>query len=127
MNIFTIIGLVIGFIIGFIIGLVIKPKESKKEVKKYKRRGILNKSYSNPDKNEKFDVQFEIGEIESTGKKSKIVVIECIANQVSYNTDDSKKLILKMVNNTWVDSNNIEWISDDIAEKRNEKIDQILN
>jgi hypothetical protein len=32
----------------------------------------------------------------------------------------------EMINNTWMLSSNIEWIEDDLAKKRNDKIEEIL-
>jgi hypothetical protein len=34
--------------------------------------------------------------------------------------------MIGLVNHTWVDSSSFDWIEDDMSEKRNKKIDQIL-
>ena len=39
---------------------------------------------------------------------------------------DVRKKISDMVDNTWMLSSNIEWIEDDLATKRNDKIEQLL-
>lgn len=76
-------------------------------------------------KKRSFDVQFEIGELESTTSKSKVEVIHCIPSSSDFNSDAFREKISKMVNNTWILSTEIEWISD-LAKARGDKLDQIL-
>lgn len=64
--------------------------------------------------------------MESTDKLSKIEVIEIKSNQSEYNTDYNKKRLTDMVDKTWVISSEITWITT-AADKRNKKIDEILN
>ena len=64
--------------------------------------------------------------MESTDKLSKIEVIEIKSNQSEYNTDYNKKRLTDMVDKTWVNSSDITWITT-AADKRNKKIDEILN
>jgi len=49
-----------------------------------------------------------------------------VASQSKFNDDDIRKKISDMVDNTWILENKIEWIEDDVATKRNNKIEQIL-
>ena len=122
------VGLIISLLIGLILVRVDKNNKKSKEVK-YIKRGIYSTSYSTTNdftlKKRSFDVQFEIGELESTATKSKVEVINCISSLSEFNTDTSRARISKMVNNTWVLSSEIEWISD-LAKVRGDKLDQIL-
>jgi hypothetical protein len=69
---------------------------------------------------------YEIGELESTDKLSKIEVIELKSDQSEYNSEYNKKRLTDMVDKTWVSSDDITWITT-AAETRNKKIDKILN
>ena len=122
------IGILIGFILGLPIGFI--KWKRKPVVEKYSRRGLLQKNFSITGelttRTKGVDVQYEIGELESTDKLSKIEVIELKADQSEYNTDFNKKKLLNMVDKTWVSSDDITWITT-AADKRNKKIDEILN
>ena len=124
------IGILIGFILGLPIGFIKWKKKTIPLVEKYSRRGLLQKNFSVTDnlttRTKSVDVQYEIGELESTDKLSKIEVIELKADQSEYNTDFNKKKLLNMVDKTWVGSDDITWITT-AADKRNKKIDEILN
>jgi hypothetical protein len=127
---FLIGGLIFG-IIGFLIGNQKeeeKERETKKEEPNYIRRGIWSNGYSggSGENKKKFEVQFELGEIESTSTKSKVVVISLVSSQSEYNDVVTKKRLSEMVDNTWMLSTDIEWI-DETSKMRNDKIDQILN
>ncbi len=127
----------IEFIIGLVVGLtptlvlLIKKFFAKKppEIPRYSRRGLYTNEYAVSSMGvKKYDVtvQFEVGELESTDDLSKIEVISCIASQSSSNSEKDRKEFSDMVNNSWVSSNQIKWITT-TASKRNDKIDQILN
>ena len=124
------IGILIGFILGLPIGFIKWKKKTVPVVEKYSRRGLLQKNFSITGelttRTKGVDVQYEIGELESTDKLSKIEVIELKADQSEYNTDFNKKKLLNMVDKTWVSSDDITWITT-AADKRNKKIDEILN
>lgn len=124
------IGILIGFILGLPIGFIKWKKKTVPVVEKYSRRGLLHKNFSITSelttRTKGVDVQYEIGELESTDKLSKIEVIELKADQSEYNTDFNKKKLLNMVDKTWVSSDDITWITT-AADKRNKKIDEILN
>lgn len=129
---FLVGGLVFG-VLGFLIGnskeqKETETKESKKEETKYIRRGIWTNGYSggSGENKKKFEVQFELGEVESTSTKSKVVVISLASSRSEYNDVHTKKRLSEMVDNTWMLSTDIEWI-DDTSKMRNDKIDQILN
>lgn len=117
----------LGIFIGLILGVsstclyFISKDQSKKEITK---RGIWINNYTCDGKS--FEVQFELGELEKTSVKSKVKVISMVANQSEFNDDDIRKKISDMVDNTWMLSSKIEWIEDDLANKRNDKIEQIL-
>jgi hypothetical protein len=124
------IGILIGFILGLPIGFIKWKKKKVPVVEKYSRRGLLHKNFSITSelttRTKGVDVQYEIGELESTDKLSKIEVIALKADQSEYNTDFNKKKLLNMVDKTWVSSDDITWITT-AADKRNKKIDEILN
>jgi len=132
------------FIVGFLIGGLIfgiieffignqkeqketKSKESKKEEPKYIRRGIWSNGYSggSGENKKNFEVQFELGEIECTSTKSKVVVISLVSSRSEFNDVSTRKRLSEMVDNTWMLSTDIEWI-DETSKMRNDKIDQIL-
>lgn len=115
----------IGIFIGFIVGVSSTCLYFLSKVKdKFLRRGIFTNTYSIGNKS--FQVQFELGELEKTSTKSKVKIISMTADQSMFNTDLTKKSISNMLNNTWINSDRIEYIEDDLAKKRNSKIEQIL-
>lgn len=132
---FLVGGLIFG-ILGFAIGNSKsnsksdskETKENKERVKEYTRRGIWSNGYSmgNGENKRSFDVQFELGELESTSTKSKVEVISMVASRSECNDNQTKQKLAEMVNYTWMLSSDIEWI-DDTTKMRNDKIDQILN
>ena len=123
------LGILIGFILGLPIGFIKWKKKSVPVVEKYSRRGLLQKNFSvtgELTRTKSVDVQYEIGELESTDKLSKIEVIVLKADQSEYNSEYNKKRLTDMVDKTWVNSDDITWITT-AADKRNKKIDEILN
>jgi len=125
------LGIIIGFILGLPIGFIKWKKKSAPVVEKYSRRGLLQKSFSITDqittrKKSTVEATYEIGELESTEKLSKIEVIELNSDQSEFNSEYNKKRLTDMVNKTWVSSSDITWITT-AADKRNQKIDEILN
>jgi len=124
------LGILIGFILGLPIGFIKWKKKSTPVVEKYSRRGLLQKNFSVTDnltnRKNTIDVQYEIGELESTDKLSKIEVIVLKADQSEYNSEYNKKRLLDMVDKTWVSSDDITWITTS-ADVRNKKIDEIFN
>lgn len=124
------VGILIGFILGLPIGFIKWKKKQEPVVEKYTRRGLLGKEFTVTDgitgRKGTVECNFEIGELESTDTLSKIEVIFVKSNQSEYNTDYNKKRLIDMINNTWVNSNDIMWITT-AADVRNKKIDEILN
>lgn len=122
---FLVGGLVFG-VLGFLVGNS-KSEDTKTKEPKYTRRGIWTNDYSigSGDKRKSLEVQFELGELESTSTKSKVEVISMSASKSEFNNESTKKTLSGMINYTWLSSSDIEWI-DDISKNRNDKIDQIL-
>jgi hypothetical protein len=126
----------LGILLGFILGLIILQYtgfiewKKKTVVEKYIRRGILQKDFTITDRItgqvSTISVQYEIGELESTDKLSKIEVIFLTLNQSEYLTDSYKNKLTNLVDKSWVESIDINWITT-ISDTRNRKIDEILN
>ena len=130
---YFVLGMLVGFIFGILVTLLVtkeKDKAEKEEEKKsvYIRRGIWTNEYSSGvgTDRKKFEVQYELGELESTATKSKVEIISSAASKSAFNDDSTKITLHKMVNHTWILSSEIEWI-EDTAKTRNDKIDQLLN
>lgn len=121
----------LGILVGLILGVgstclyFLSNSKDKKVKEKFLRRGIFTNTYTTVD-GKSFNVQFELGELEKTSARSKVEIISMTADQSEFNNDLTKKRINDMVNNTWIKSEGIEWIEDDLAKKRNDKIEQIL-
>jgi hypothetical protein len=123
------IGILIGFILGLPIGFIKWKKKTIPVVEKYIRRGILNKEFrinENGGVKNTVHVQYEIGELESTDKLSKVEVIFLTPSQSEYLTDFYKKKFTELINKSWIESANINWITT-ASDIRNKKIDQVLN
>jgi hypothetical protein len=123
------LGILIGFILGLPIGFI-KWNKKPPVVEKYSRRGLLQKSFSVTDnltnRKSTVDAMYEIGELESTDKLSKVEVIDLKSDQSEYNTEHNKKRLIDMIDKSWISSDDITWITT-AADKRNKKIDEILN
>lgn len=122
----------IGILIGFVAGLLthfIKPSKTENK-EKYFRRGLLHKQYTVTEGltggKSTIDCIFEVGELESTDTLSKIEVIDFKPNRSEYNTDYERKRLSALVDKSWKKSKEIHWITT-AADKRNQKIDQLLN
>lgn len=115
-------------VVFFLIGFLFSRKGKSKEVH-YLRRGIYTKNYTVTENGieSQVDCQFELGELERTSTKSKVSVISVIPNRVSLHEYSWKEKFTKLVNNTWIKSSDIDWIEEDLAEKRNRTIDKLLN
>jgi hypothetical protein len=123
------IGILIGFILGLPIGFIKWKKKTIPVVEKHIRRGILNKEFrinENGGVKSTVHVQYEIGELESTDKLSKVEVIALTPNQSEYLTDFYRKKFTDLIDKSWIESSNINWITT-AADVRNKKIDQVLN
>ena len=137
---------VCGFFTGFIIrSLFFSSKRSDKKSanmeKTYLRKGLYTQKYQITQlgvKVSEIDVNFEVAEIDRLqylnllnycwGNKSKVKVLDMVSSSAEYNNASSQRDKLKsMVENSWIESNEVEWIEDDLSEKREEKINKILN
>jgi hypothetical protein len=117
-----------GIVIGFFIG---RTRSDKKVIEeKYTRRGLYKNEYSISRGGEPagtVDVTFEVGELEYTDTLSKVEVISVKTNRSEYNNDkDEQKKMATMIDDSWIESSSINWITT-VVQKRNEKIDKILN
>jgi len=101
----------------------------EKEPQKVRRRGIYNKSFNATEGISKssVDCQYELEEIERTKNKSKVKVLSLKPGGSKYLESQWMKKFKDIINETWIDSSEIDWIEDDLAEKRNQKIDELLN
>ena len=126
------------FFVGFITGIFflkiyqsVKINKIKTKRPKYLRRGLYTNSYSlsqNGYKTGEITVQFEVGELEKTSTKSKVEVINLSTSSAVYNKEgDDRNRMKSMVNNLWIDSTEIEWVEDALQQKREEKLNEILN
>jgi|LauGreDrversion4_2_1035121.scaffolds.fasta_scaffold326921_2 hypothetical protein len=128
------------FLFGFFTGFIFRTiflssknfdKKSSKMEKSYLRKGLYTHSYNitqNGIKLKTINVEFEVVEIEKTPSKSKIKVLDLVASSAEYNNNSTEKNRLKsMIENSWIESKEIEWIDDDLLIKREEKLNNILN
>lgn len=118
------------FILGCISTYLYFNSKGLLKSKVYKRRGIYEHQLSTTgdfiEKSVSFLVTMEVEEIESTNNKSKIRILSVKASQSQFNTDSYINTIKKMIDNTWVKTDSIEWITGK-AEERTNKINEILN
>jgi|GEM_PF-3885865 len=128
-------GIIIGFIFGSFSNMNKIKSKKLNEVKNLKR-GIINRKYTSEspfEKSESVDVDIEIYEVECTNTKSKIKIIRDEKNNPSiifsnskFNTNQSKKKVIDFIDNSWVETNSIEWITDTLSTQREQKINKIL-
>ncbi len=129
-----ILGIIIGIastlLILFIVVKISISKDKKKEVK-YLRKGLYSATFVSTDRNtgkkNNYDVSVEIGEIERTKTKSKIVISGDIKATI-YTDDSLKKQLMGMIEG-WIDTDDkeIEWFKKHPGDERAKKIDTILN
>lgn len=121
------VGLILGTVITTICLLFIGPLVFKKK-NDGKRKGLYEQSYKKRGDGDIIDVQFEVVEIERSDKRSKIKVLSLTASKNEYNKKGFKQSsLISMVDNSWVDCDNIEWIIKPVVDQRNDKINEILN
>lgn len=121
------VGLILGTVITTICFLFIGPLVFKKK-NDGKRKGLYEQSYKKRGDGDIIDVQFEVVEIERSDKRSKIKVLSLTASKNEYNKKGFKQSsLISMVDNSWVDCDNIEWIIKPVVDQRNDKINEILN
>lgn len=124
---------ILGLILGFAFKMILDSLFDMKSLKFFSvfnkkenilRRGIYLNEYITRDKTLEFAVQYEIGEIERTKDKSKIVVLSATSGSSVFGPQ--KRNLIERVNYSWIDSSQIEWIEHTISDKRNEKINDLL-
>jgi hypothetical protein len=125
--IIAIISYSLGLLTYFLIDKLNNGKNESSKVKK--RRGIYSKSFTVTEGVSKSsaDCQYELEEIERTKDKSKVKVLSLKPGQSKYLESEWMRRFKDIINETWIDSSEIDWIEDDLAEKRNQKIDELLN
>ena len=119
--------MIMGFFLGCGITSIILKHKDEKPI--FLRKGIYDHSFEISNLSGKYQVpvQFEVGELERTGSRSKIEVISVFPSQSKFSTDEDKERMKDLINHTWIQSNSVEWVADDVTEKRNQKIDQLLS
>lgn len=121
-----IFGLVLGFIIGLVFftlfGYFLDKKKNKKESSLLKRGLYTNRYSVDNDSNDSFEAVFEVSEIESTDTLSKVKVISVKTSRSTYLKNNNLK---EMVDNSWIDTSKIMWITSK-SQIRNSKIDEII-
>jgi hypothetical protein len=121
------LSIIMGFFLGCGATLHFKKTSQKN---KYLRRGIYDHTFEATGfagNKTKVGVQFEVGELERTENKSKIEVIRVTPDTTEYSTEHYKKKMTDLINHSWIVSTSFDWIEDDVTEKRNQKIDQLLS
>ena len=113
----------LGILIGIIIGIgtvlfanILISSEKKDKPDLYLRRGLIKRDYTITDPlstgKEPINVHFEVGELESTDTRSKVVVISLVTDNSLYNQSEiEKKKLSSMIDMSWVKSSDIEWIT----------------
>ena len=107
-----------------------KIKKSKSTEPIYLRKGLHRRSFTVTTilgEKSSMDVEFEVGEIESSSKKSKIKILKTWIAQSQHDNDDHREKIKSMVDETWVNKNDVEWLDRTIDVEREEKLKKILN
>jgi hypothetical protein len=121
--------ILIGMIIELSIGLIIFFIKKKSKTK-YIRRGIIMRQYQVSNlgvKTSEFECQLEIGELERTDKKSKVEIITYIPSGTQHSSEADERKVRKLVDKSWIDSSEVEWITESLSDQRNQKLNQILN
>ena len=128
------IGILIGLIFGLSIGFFLLHKKNQEnkdyKTKKFIKRGLIHNEFTITDnitsKQTTIKCQYEIEEIESTDTLTKVRVIQMTPSNSEWNSENNKRRLREMIDGSWVETNSIKWITT-AAEKRNQKIDEILN
>jgi len=103
-------------------------RKTKQELNQ--RKGLLIKNFSVSNaytgKTGTIQGEFEILELERTNTKSKVKVINYHSNKSDYNSGSEKQELIKMIDESWIESNEIEWIEKSAQDKREEKLNELL-
>jgi len=125
-------GIIIGFFLGSgsVLGIgVFALRKKEKETKG--RRGLMRYSYTSKDiyglTKGKYIATYEVIEVERTDVKSKVKVLDVKSSDPSANQSGADRTyLISYMNNTWQDSDGIEWIQKPIDEQRDEKLNELL-
>lgn len=115
------------FFLGCLITSIIFYIRSNTD-KNYIRKGLYKRSFTVTNilgEKSQMDVEFEVAEIESSSKKSKIKILNTWISQSKH--DSHREKIKSMVDETWIDKNDVEWLEKSIDVEREEKLKKILN
>lgn len=107
-----------------------KTKKSKPTEPIYSRKGLHRRSFTVTNvlgEKSTMDVEFEIGEVESSSKKSKVKILATWISQSQHDNADNRAKIKSMVDETWIDKSDVEWLDRSIDDEREEKLKKILN
>ena len=129
-----IITFICGLFIGYLLHIVYlrfkkRDKKSPNLEKTYLRKGLYTNEYSVTQGGivvKDIMVNFELGEVERSATKSKVKVLNLKCSNSEYNNSYQKDKIKSMIEDSWIDSKEIDWIEQDLAQVREEKINQIL-
>ena len=125
-------GIIIGFFLGagsiLSIGVI---ANNKSESKRKGRRGLIRYSYATKSIHGftmgKYIATYEVIEVERTDVKSKVKVLDVKSSDPSANQSGADRTyLISYMNNTWQDSDGIEWIQKPINEQRDEKLSELL-
>ena len=123
----------IGFFLGWISTLYyfksVNSQEKLPDQILYQKRGIYTEQIKVTDPLgyvSHIDVQFEVREIEKTSTKSKIEIIKITPSSSKLSSVSDISRLRELLNHKWVNVSDVEWIEDDLSEKRNKKIDELL-
>lgn len=119
----------IGVLIGISISYVYWKYSQKKPLlgSHQLRRGLFKTTLKNNVDDSNFDINYEVEEISKSKLKSKIKIIDYKSSNSKYNEIFWRKTIIDIHDNSWIDTNSIDWIESDISTIRDNKIKQILS
>lgn len=116
------IGVLVGFGTYYLLRHKISPMFDK-EIP-INRRGILTKGFTDVSSGKSFSVQFELGELENTKDKSKVTTINMIPSSSEFTCNLPG--VKKVMDNSWIESGDIEWIEKSTKLIRSNRIKDIL-
>jgi len=123
----VILGFVTSFGIGIFIGGKLEYSRLLGKSKKIRRRGLITDTYNNSI-NGNYNVFYQVGEIENSNGMSKVVVFSVKTEVLSINDNVGLiKQFHKAKHNEWVDENSVKWLDNDIRQRRNEVLSEILD
>jgi hypothetical protein len=128
MDMVTLLLIPICLLIGCVIGWMYKSHSVSKDYEfadRIKRRGIIDRTYTQG--GESFDAQLEVGEVDRTDTKSKIIVIDMVIDRTKFSDNRTRGHIKTLINNMWMESKDIEWIIESKEVQRRKILTTLLN